>query len=258
MKSRKQNYTTLSSENVYPTLDGSFFEKLTVSSGRIKKSPEDSLFPKNYLDTEKLKDNERLSKLLVEFEVLLDTDSVNEREILKFIKDNQADFLVASLLKQFYGRFGHHDAYLFPEFELGNTYKADYLLAGLGSGGWEFVFIEFEAPKINITLNDGHFGTAYRKGLKQINDWENWLYANYSALELTYNKKMKDGVILPKEFTRLDPSRLHFAVVAGRRGDFKDTTYNLRRHTSKKENILYLHYDNILDAAQKIIGQWTY
>lgn len=235
-----------------------FFETLYVSSGQIKKSSNDSYFPKNYLDTESLKDKERLSKLLNEFKALLDINLINERGIVKFIKNNQADFLVGSLLKKYYGRFGHHEAYLFPEFELGNTYKADYLLAGLGSGGWEFVFIEFEAPKKNITLKNGHFGDASRKGLKQINDWENWLYANYSTLEQTYDKKMKDGVILPKEFTKLDPSRLHFIVVAGRRDDFKDTTYNLRRQTSKKDNILYLHYDNLVDAAQNIIGQWTY
>jgi hypothetical protein len=256
MNSRKKNYTTLPPENVSPTLDDSFFENLTVSSGQTKKSPDDSLFPKNYLDTEKLKDKERLSKLLNEFKDLLDTNLINERGIVKFIKDKQADFLVGSLLKKYH--FGHHDAYLFPEFKLADDLVVDYLLAGLGSGGWEFVFIEFEAPKKKITLKDGHFGDSYRKGIKQINDWENWLHANYSTLKLTYKKKMKDGVTLPKEFTELDISRLHFVVVAGRRGDYKDTTYNLRRQTSKRDNILYLHYDNIVDAAQNIIGQWTY
>jgi len=258
-------YTTLppEKEQTYPkeneVVGDNFFETLYVSSGQIKKSPNDSYFPKNYLDTDDLKDKERLSKLLNGFKALLDTNLVNERGIVKFIKDNQADFLVGSLLKQYYGHFGHHDAYLFPEFKLGDDYAVDYLLAGLGSGGWEFVFIEFEAPKKDITLKDGHFGVAYRKGLKQINDWENWLHANYSALELTYDKKMKEGAILPKEFTKLDTSRLHFVVVAGRRDDFKKTTtYNLRRQTSKKDNIRYLHYDNLVDAAQNIIGQWTY
>lgn len=42
--------------------------------------------------------------------------------------------------------FGHHDAYIIPEFMLGNSYKVDYLLIGKSSRGYEFVFIELEKP----------------------------------------------------------------------------------------------------------------
>ena len=39
---------------------------------------------------------------------------------------------------------GNHGAYLFPEFQLGSSYKADYLLLGKSSGGFEFIFVELE------------------------------------------------------------------------------------------------------------------
>ena len=63
---------------------------------------------------------------------------------------------------------GHHGAYLFPEFPLGTSYKADYLLIGNGSGGHEFIFIELENPKGNITLQNGELGNTFRKGILQV------------------------------------------------------------------------------------------
>ncbi|WP_019849568.1 hypothetical protein [Desulfitobacterium sp. PCE1] len=96
-----------------------------------------SLFPNNYLDIEDLKDCSSLEKHICEYEELLNDVSTDERTLLNFIKDKRAYFIVASILKDNY-YFGHHSAYIIPEFMLGNSYKVDYLLIGRSSGGHQF------------------------------------------------------------------------------------------------------------------------
>ena len=126
------------------------------------------LFPNNFLDLVELNDQARLHEQLVRFRTLLDSADLTERELCKFIKTESAYFIVASLLSGF--RFGHHEAYLFPEVKLGTSHEVDYLLAGKGSGGWEFVFIEFETPDGRVTKRDGDLGDSFRKGMTQVEE----------------------------------------------------------------------------------------
>lgn len=215
------------------------------------------LFPNNYLDIIELKDELRLTEQLTEFCKLVDSDDANERKILNFINQNRAYFIIASILKTYF-HFGHHEAYLFPEFQLGNSYKVDSLLIGKNSDGWHFVFVEFEAPIGNITLADGELGLAFRKGLAQVADWDAWLEAQYGSLMETFDKHRRIDMPLPREFVTLDKSRINYVVVAGRRTDFKDKTYRIRRKKQKNGSELLLHYDNLIDTAMKIIGAPTY
>ena len=39
---------------------------------------------------------------------------------------------------------------------LGDEYRTDYVLIGKASGGYEFVFVEFEKLDGRITIKDGH------------------------------------------------------------------------------------------------------
>jgi len=182
---------------------------------------------------------------------------VNERKILDFINNDRAYFIIASLLKNYYS-FGHHNAYLFPEFALGNSHKVDYLLVGKSSGGWSFVFVEMESPNKSITLANGDLGSSFRKGLSQIADWDKWLDGHFSSLTETFGKCKRSNEPLPDEFVALDKSRIHFLVVAGRRSDFHDSTYRTRRRKFRDNAELILHYDNVVDAAKEIIGRETY
>jgi hypothetical protein len=216
------------------------------------------LFPNHYLDIIELEEKDTLKNQVAVFLNLLNSTEVTERKILNHINQNDAYFIIGAILKAFHFRVGHHEAYLFPEFQLGNSYKVDYLLVGKGSGGFEFVFIELEAPIGNITLANGELGSSFRKGLGQIDDWSAWLEAQYYSLKETFNKYKKNGETLPEEFLTMDKSRIHFAVVAGRRKDFKDKTYRIKRSKFSKEGCLLLHYDNLVDAAGYIIGQNTY
>ncbi|MCK4627000.1 MAG: DUF4263 domain-containing protein [Phycisphaerae bacterium] len=215
------------------------------------------LFPNNYLDTVELQDENRLKSQLDQFRQLIDSDNVTERAITKFIKQNRAYFIVASILKRYFS-FGHHGAYLFPEFQLGNSYQADNLLVGKSSDGWHFVFVELEAPVGNITLRNGNLGSAFRDGLDQVADWDTWLQAHYDSLMETFDKYRRTDECLPDDFFKFDKSRFHYVVVAGRRTDFKQKTYRIRRNKGKDNSELILHYDNLVDAAENIIGKDTY
>ncbi len=215
------------------------------------------LFPNNYLNTSDLKDKEKLIVIIEEFKSLLDS-SASERDILNFIREKKAYFIIASILKGFHYRFGHHNAFAFKEFELPPNHVADYLLVGKNSGGYEFVFIELESCYGQITNTDGEFGTTIRKGIKQINDWDNWLESNYASLRLVYDKYLGTIEPLPREFHELDKSRLHYVVIAGRRKDFTKKTYQLRRKLLKSNNILLLHYDNLFDSVSFLLAAGNY
>jgi Domain of unknown function (DUF4263) len=238
------------------------FGKFVVAKSRFRDYPRAarhilSLFPNNYLDTLELQEESRLRSTLQSFRQLIDAADVTERQVLNFIREHRAYFIVASLLKAHF-TFGHHEAHLFPEFQIGNSYKADYLLVGRSSSGWHLVFVEFEAPRGDITLESGDLGAAFRKGLAQVTDWNTWLEARYGALSETFDRHRRADAPLPGEFTQLDKTRIHYIVVAGRRSDFNEKTYRTRRKKQKESSELILHYDNLLDAAEYIIGKTTY
>ena len=213
-----------------------------------------SLFPNNYLDIMELRDTQRLKGLVKDLRQIIDSKETKERDIISYLKQNEAYFIIGSLLKSHYHRFGHHEAFVFPEFQLGNSFKADYLIVGRGSGGYEFILVELEAPYGKITLTNGDLGEAFRKGLNQIEDWDSWIDSNFTSLKETFDKYKKPDDTLPEEFTHLDKSRIHYVVIAGQRSDFNKKTYRNRR----KSKTLILHYDNLLDSSENIIGKNTY
>jgi hypothetical protein len=216
------------------------------------------LFPNHYLDTDELKNKDRLITIMEGFKKILESEAT-ERDILNFINRKKAYFIIASILKGFHYCFGHHKAFAFKEFELPTNHVVDYLLIGKNSGGYEFIFVELENPFGQVTTSDGEFGVTIRKGLKQVNDWDCWLENNYHSLKQLYDKYLGKHITdLPREFYELDKSRLHYAVVAGRRKDFSKKTYQLKRRLLKTNNILLLHYDNLIDSTDLLLKGGNY
>lgn len=215
-----------------------------------------SLFPNHYLDVMELRDEARLQNLTEQFLLQIENPKANELSIMKFIKQNKAYFIIASLFKDY--NFGHHEAYVIPEFLFGNTYRVDYLLIGKNSGGYEFVLVELEHPYKDITTKNGDLGSAFRKGIKQIDDWKRYLVPNFMTLEETFLKYINPNIDIPREFIKPDITRIHYVVVAGRRCHFDDNTYWIKRNKRENEKINLLHYDNLYDYAVDIIGTSTY
>lgn len=212
-----------------------------------------SLFPNNYMDFLDLYEYEEMNTLNKLYLEEINKNTATELSIKSLIVENKLYHIIGSILKggQFY--FGHHNLYIFPEFQLGSLYRADYLLVGLASGGYQFVFVEMEHPNKNITLADGNYGEAFRKGINQINDWKVWLDSNFSSLTDVFKKSTNKS--LPEEFYKYDSSRFHFAVVAGRRKNFSERTYWLKRNEEKKTGIRIFHYDNLYDYSMDLITQ---
>lgn len=213
-----------------------------------------SLFPNNYMDIQMLKDSSELEKQCDGFETLLNNTAITELDIKRYIQNNKYYHIVASIFKHY--DFGHHEAVLFKEFQLGTSYKADYLLAGRASGGWQFVFVEFENPYGRITLADGNPGEVIRKGLNQIDEWKSFIEGYFSTLSTEFEKYTTQS--LPREFIRFDFTRMHYVVVAGRRSDYNETTRLFQRRSEVERKIKILHYDNLLDDARNLIGERSY
>ena len=237
-------------------------EKFFIEIPKFREHPKairhfQSLFPNNYLDPVDLtSEAENFSEIVLAFKDELDSEDFNERSICKFIKDNEAYFIIASLLKE-YCNFGHHSAFLFPEFKLGVDWEVDYLLVGENSDGWHFLFIELQEPTGNIVLQNGEFGECFRKGFAQIKEWETWLEANYPSIKQTFDKSRNPMYDLPDEFYTLDKTRIKFGVIAGRRKDFDQVAYRRARDYEKQLTIV-THYDKLIDTANNIIGQAVY
>ncbi len=209
-----------------------------------------TLFPNHYLDPFDFRgERAAFDELLQEFAHLLKRARLTEREVTRFIKNRRGYFIVASILRRFFA-FGHFGAFVFPEFPLGTSYKVDYLVLGRSSEGWGLVFVELESPQEEAVLADGTLGKAFRAGRSQVELWSRWLEASFSSLEEVFDRHRSPHMPLPAEFRKLDTSRLHFVVVAGRRRAFKDRTYRLRRATKVP---LLLHYDNLVDCAYEVL-----
>ena len=220
-----------------------------------------SFFPNNYLSLNDLDDKDYILNAKKEFQSLLDSNA-EENEILTYIKKTGHYFIIGSIFHcgpKICFNFGHHEAFLFREFPLGTDYRADYLLVGKNSGGYEYIFIELESPKVVCTIKNGEFGESIRKGIAQVKDWQRWLMSNFSLLYPEFEKHLgqyKNN--LPKEFHKLDRTRLHFVVVAGRRTHYNEKTYSLKRELFNDSNIMLLHYDNVIDLIDYLIAAGNY
>ena len=215
-----------------------------------------SLFPNNHLDIMILREKEFLKNTISKFYELLNNPANGERDVLNFIKDEKAYFIIGSILDNYH--FGHHDAFVFPEFMLGSSYRVDYLVVGRASGGYEFVFIEIESIYGRVVQSNGNFGEVIRKGISQVCDWDEWIDSNYQTLSELFNRYKKPEDNLPDEFYKLDKSRVHYAVIAGRREHYNDKTYRLRRKEREQRKITLLHYDNLIFFLENLVGKSTY
>jgi hypothetical protein len=214
-----------------------------------------SLFPNNHIELYGLKQETNIAELNAAFLQLISNEDCLEREVLNFINHKPAYHIVASILKDRFP-FGHHELYLFKEMWLGQQYRTDYVLIGKGSGGYEFVLIEFEKPEGRITLRDGHWGEAFRKGEYQVEDWKAWMDANFQVFSKDL-ESVKGERALPEELQKYDRTRFHYVVVAGRRDDFNNTTYREAR-AKRQADILMLHHDNLYDKSVELESSMTF
>lgn len=218
-----------------------------------------SLFPNNHIYLQDMKNKRDLHAINEAFSLLIHNPETNEHDVLKFINhEPQAYHIIGSIFTAAGFRVGHHGAFLFPEFRLGNEYRTDYLLIGKGSGGFEFVFVELEKPNGYVTLKNGHLGQVIRSGENQIEDWKLWVDANFATLKDFFDIEKQIDATLPQEFYNYDSTRVHYVVVGGKREDYNDMTYAIRRRKERETGIVMLHYDNLYDASERLFERATF
>ena len=208
-----------------------------------------TLFPNNHIDLWDWRESGKMNELTERFSQIVHNPSTKERDILNYINHEPAYYIIGSLLDC--KNFGHHETYIFPEFSIGNgKYRADYLIVGNNSGGYEFVFVELEAPNKRSTILSGYDGQSTRSGLNQIYDWKCQIESDFISLTKEFQKHCKEGTKLPQEFQHYDSTRMHYMVIVGLREDYNEVTYRNRREKAKYQNIEMYHYDNLIDYSK--------
>lgn len=207
-----------------------------------------SLFPNNFIP-EGFRENSYIDDLATSFEHLINNEECGEREILNHIKKNRHWEIIGSIFSSY--NFGHHSAFIFPEFRLGTEFVVDYLLVGKNSGGHYLVFVELESPYGAVTQKTGKLGHVIRKGVSQVDDWKFWLEQNYSQIGQTLKKYKTLDTVMPEELFKYDSSRMNYCVVAGRRQHYNEQTYLERRLLKENQKTLLLHYDNLIDRTRR-------
>ncbi|MNW42909.1 hypothetical protein D3C74_200940 [compost metagenome] len=107
-------------------------------------------------------------------------------------------------------------------------------------------------------MDNGELGDVFRKGIRQVKDWGDWLETYFLSFQEILLKYMNPEQQLPMDFMMPDRTRLHYVVVAGHRSDFNEKAYRIKRRTKDEQKIELLHYDNLYDTAKAVIGKSTY
>ena len=164
--------------------------------------------------------------------------SIKEHDIQDYIKKNSKWFIPLSILKDY--DFGHHDAYVVPEFAMGSEYKADYLLIGKNSLGWNYIFVEFEGVNCRFKQNNKRDVTKeVRNGITQIREWRKWIDCCKDYFEKTIGKEIDDYNIPTWVF--------HYCLVVGRRKEMDDEANSLRGQIQSESGIQIITYDRLVD-----------
>lgn len=172
--------------------------------------------------------------------------STKENDVQKYIKDNQKWFIPGSLLRNY--DFGHHEAYILPEPALGAEYRADYLLLGRNSIGYQLVLVEFEDVNVDYRLKSSDTESeAVRKGLTQIMDWRRWMDEN--------RRYFLDNTGLSNISGNIPTWGIYYCLVVGRRSKMDETANQMRGQ--KKRDIPCLNivsYDRLVDNIKMLVN----
>ncbi len=204
-----------------------------------------SLFPNNYLYLGEYKDLD-FEQEAIEFQNVIYA-AENELKIQQYIKQYRKWFIPGSIFLDY--NFGHHDAYLFPEQQLGNEYAADYMLIGKNSDGYSIVLVEFEKANTEYLINTANTESeSVRKGLTQIQDWKRWIDGNrdYFLKNIGF---FQQGIDVPV-------CRIYYYLVVSRRDFMNQMALDVRSQSMyEKLNTKIVTFDRLVDNIKKLGGR---
>ena len=162
-----------------------------------------------------------------------------ENDIQKYIKGNKKWYIPGSILRGY--DFGHHEAFVAPELQLGAEYKVDYALLGRNSIGYHMVLVEFEDVNVNYSIKSINTESkAVRAGITQIKDWKRWMDNNRHYFMNSYGLGEIAGNI---------PSwGIYYCLVVGRRSLMTQKDNELRSQLQDElSGLKIISYDRIVD-----------
>ncbi len=187
--------------------------------------------------------------------------STGERKMHLFFKQHPA------LIYQHTVPCGGHDDYVISEFEIGNEYKADFVVLNSYSGGWDIAFIELEPVGAKLFNKDRTPSRELRSAIRQIDDWRRFIRQSqdYFLKQLTRAAQRSD--LLHPELERgsrepisgpgwtLRDTRNTFSysyqIVIGRRANFSALDNELRGSYRTDHDVDIASYDRFLPSERR-------
>lgn len=183
--------------------------------------------------------------------------SDGEREIHAFLK-RHPQLLVTAF------NWGWNHVFLVPEFQLGTHLRADFVLFGGFSGGWNIRLIELEPVGARLYLADGTPARQLRTAQKQISDWRDYIRTNEQHLRDELSRAAVSQNVYRVRYTSVsrylekhirDPHefvRWYGQIVIGRRAKLSADEQNRRSRGIDLIDAEIATYDRIVDAAEKL------
>jgi len=191
-------------------------------------------------DWTQFRDSSVYTKILKDWENLLNDTSKKEQDYHSFLQSNPAIFLTVI------------ESYIvISKLKLGNEFETDFVVVKEGySEGTNYDIIEIESPHTTLFDSKGKPSAKFNAAIQQIRDWRRWLIENKNGFKR----------ILPTVGTRvLKDSKLNFKIIIGRRSE-NPLELEKRRQISEEMNIEIISFDRLTDLAKyrrKFINETT-
>jgi hypothetical protein len=201
--------------------------------------------------------------LAQELETLIDS-STTERPIVQWLKQKENACILPLAVKMFpVGK------YALPEFRFGTDYRADFVVMGPFSGGFDIQFIEMEPPNVPLFTRAGIPAQRLAGALAQVRNWKSYVEKNRGiVLKELFKLAEKEALLLrrwmnPKgSFSSRSPysplSPWHpeagfnwdYHIVIGRRTSLSEEHLGKKAAFHNTDSVEVMTYDRLIDAAK--------
>jgi len=179
-----------------------------------------------------------------------------EREIHSYLKGHPL------LIRNAFNTWAWNKVITESEFELGNSYRVDFLVLSADSGQWHANFVELKSHREAPFTKDGIPSKALNVALAQLQDRILWIEGN----QPTFRQSLAGLFETHKVAAQCSHSDLHtraateivdmrthisfqYFVMIGRR-NMISTEYSKRRHINSQVKVAT--YDRLIDVAKKL------
>jgi hypothetical protein len=134
--------------------------------------------------------------LAEELETLIDS-STTERPIVQWLKKKENAWILPLAVKMFpLGK------YALPEFPFGTDYRADFVVMGPFSGGFDIQFIEMEPANVPLFTGAGNPAARFAGALAQVRDWKIYVDKNRDIVLKELAKSAEKEALLWTRWTQ--------------------------------------------------------